>query len=155
MRDAAVTTAARDFLAPTNAGTATPEGPLCISPGIHALEDVHPLVSGPVSSDKATQQAAELSGLADWHSAVAVPKLVSALPSAAAQGASVTITGRGFTGVTGAASVKFGATNATSYTVNSDAQITAVMPAGSAGAANIVVTNAIGASAALSYTRGA
>lgn len=84
-----------------------------------------------------------------------VPTISAATPSAAAAGATVTITGTGFTSVTGASSVKFGATNATSYTVVSDTSITAVMPAGSAGSAAIVVTNAVGASTAFAYTRGA
>jgi len=88
-------------------------------------------------------------------SAAVVPTITAATPSAAAAGATVTITGTGFTSVTGAASVKFGATNATSYSVVSDTSITAVMPAGSAGSAAIVVTNAVGASAAFAYTRGA
>ena len=92
-----------------------------------------------------------------WYSSLAaavVPTITSALPSAAAQGAQVKIVGSAFTGVTGSTSVKFGSTNATSYMVDDDATIYAVMPAGTAGAANIVVTNATGASAAFSYTRG-
>ena len=44
-------------------------------------------------------------------------------------GNTVIITGTGFTGVTGADAVKFGTNNATSYTVNSPFQITAVAPA--------------------------
>jgi hypothetical protein len=57
-----------------------------------------------------------------------------------AGGTSVTIAGSGFTGTTGATGVKFGATNATAYTVDSDTQITATAPAG-AGTVNVVVTN--------------
>jgi len=53
----------------------------------------------------------------------------------------VVITGTGFTGVTGAAGVKFGANNATSYTVNSNTQITALAPAGTAGTVNVTVTH--------------
>jgi len=52
-------------------------------------------------------------------------------------GTSVTITGAGFTDVT---AVKFGSTNATSFAVNSSTQITAVSPAGSAGATDITIT---------------
>nr|WP_314607725.1 putative Ig domain-containing protein [uncultured Janthinobacterium sp.] len=59
-------------------------------------------------------------------------------------GTSVTITGTGFTGAT---AVKFGATNATGYTVNSATQITATAPAGSAGTVNVTVTTAGGTSA--------
>jgi hypothetical protein len=43
----------------------------------------------------------------------------------AAGGTTVTITGRNFTGAT---AVRFGATNAASFTVDSDTQITAVSP---------------------------
>jgi hypothetical protein len=56
-------------------------------------------------------------------------------------GNSVVITGTNFTGTTGAGGVKFGSTNATSYTVNSDTQITAVAPTGSAGTVDVTVTN--------------
>jgi hypothetical protein len=51
--------------------------------------------------------------------------------------------------------VKFGATNATSWLVVSDSLIVAVMPAGTAGAANITVTNSAGTSPAFTYVRGA
>jgi hypothetical protein len=52
----------------------------------------------------------------------------------------VVITGTNFHGVVGSAAVKFGANNATSYTVNSTTQITAVAPAGLAGTVNVLVT---------------
>jgi hypothetical protein len=84
-----------------------------------------------------------------------VPVLLSATPSGVAAGGQVRINGSGFTGTIATSGVKFGATNATSWIVLSDNVIVAVMPAGSAGAANIVVTNAAGPSTALSYTRGA
>jgi len=83
------------------------------------------------------------------------PLVLTATPAAVAVGGIVQITGAGFTGTIAVSGVKFGATNATSWFVVSDSVIVAVMPAGSAGAANIVVTNAAGASTALPYTRGA
>ena len=52
------------------------------------------------------------------------------------------LTGTGFTGLSGAAAVTFGGTNATSYTVNSATQITATAPAHAAGAVDVVVTAA-------------
>jgi len=55
----------------------------------------------------------------------------------------VVITGSGFTGVTG---VKFGAENASSYTVDSDTQITAIASAQIAGTIDVVVTNPAGSS---------
>lgn len=80
------------------------------------------------------------------------PVVTSALPSGAAAGELVEIRGSGFTG---ASAVKFGATNAADYVVNSDSLITASMPTGSAGAANVTVTNSVGVSNSLAYTRGA
>jgi len=56
----------------------------------------------------------------------------------------ITITGTGFTGAT---AVKFGSTNATSYTVDSSTSITATAPAGSTGTVNITVTTPSGTSA--------
>ena len=85
----------------------------------------------------------------------AIPVLLSATPSAVAVGGIVEITGTNFASVTGAAGVKFGGTNATSYIIVSDNIIVAVMPAGSAGSAPVIVTNTAGASVALAYTRGA
>lgn len=93
--------------------------------------------------------------IANPTAATTAPVVTSVLPSGAAAGEQVTIKGAGFTGVTGAAGVKFGATNATAYTVVDNSTIVATVPAGSAGPANIVVTNGVGASAPLSYTRGA
>lgn len=59
-------------------------------------------------------------------------------------GTTVTLTGTGFTGAT---AVTFAGVPATSFTVNSATQITAVAPAGSAGAAVVTVTTPGGASA--------
>jgi hypothetical protein len=66
------------------------------------------------------------------------PAVTSVSPNSGvpAGGTSVTITGTGFTGAT---AVRFGATNATSFTVNSSTSITAVSPAG-AGTLDITVT---------------
>ena len=85
----------------------------------------------------------------------AIAAIVSVLPSAAAEGAQVTITGSGFSSVTGATGVKFGAVNATSYVIVSDSVIVAIVPAGTAGSAAVTVTNGEGASLAFPYTRGA
>lgn len=85
-----------------------------------------------------------------------VPNATSATPTstAAASKLVVTITGTGFAGVTGAAGVKFGAINADHYWVDSDTQITAITPVGSAGAANITVTGPGGAdSTPVTHTR--
>ncbi|GAT61626.1 leucine-rich repeat protein [Paludibacter jiangxiensis] len=76
----------------------------------------------------------------------ALPNITSISPTSGttAGGTTVTITG---TNLTGATAVKFGSTNAASFTVNSDTQITATSPARSAGAVDITVTTAGGTSA--------
>jgi hypothetical protein len=73
----------------------------------------------------------------------------------AAGGTSVTITGTNFSGVT---AVKFGTSNATSYTVVSTTQITAVSPVGS-GVVYVTVaaaggTSSAGAASQFTYTSG-
>ena len=66
------------------------------------------------------------------------PTITSFTPTTLCEGASVTITGTNFTG---AASVTFGGTAATSYTVNSDTEISAVVGSGTTGA--IAIANAV------------
>jgi hypothetical protein len=61
-----------------------------------------------------------------------------------AGGTSVTITGSLLTGAT---AVRFGANNATAFTVNSDTQISATSPPGAAGAVDVTVTTGSGTSA--------
>ncbi|WP_178128966.1 autotransporter domain-containing protein [Pseudomonas sp. PB120] len=58
-------------------------------------------------------------------------------------GTIVTITGSGFTGAT---RLTFGSVNASAFTVNSDTQITASSPTGSAGIVDVVVTTFSGTS---------
>ena len=60
-----------------------------------------------------------------------------------AGGTSVTITGAGFSGVTG---VSFGSTAATHYLVNSTTSITVTSPAGALGMVDVVVTTGDGPS---------
>ncbi|UXE05160.1 major tail protein [Arthrobacter phage Jamun] len=81
-----------------------------------------------------------------------VPVVTSATPADAAAGDLVTIKGTRFTGAT---AVKFGAANASAFTVLDGETIVATVPAGAAGSAAIKVTNATGDSAAFAYTRGA
>ncbi len=75
-----------------------------------------------------------------------IPTVSGISPSSGpiAGGTSVIITGTNFTG---ASAVKFGSTNATSYTVDSATQITAAAPAGTAGTVDITVTTTEGTSA--------
>ncbi|MFN5422027.1 MAG: gliding motility-associated C-terminal domain-containing protein [bacterium] len=67
---------------------------------------------------------------------VTTPSITSFSPATAGKGAQVVITGTGFTGAT---QVTFGAKAATSFTIDSDTQITAVVGAGASG--SVIVTN--------------
>ena len=75
----------------------------------------------------------------DGFTYVPVPTLSSISPTSGATsgGTSVVITG---TNLTDATIVSFGVTNATSYTVDSATQITAITPSGSAGGVDVSVT---------------
>jgi len=75
---------------------------------------------------------------------------VSASPASQGAGQFVDIVGTNFTAAT---QVKFGATNAATFIVNSDTSIRAWLAPGSAGTANITIVNAAGTSAPVSYTR--
>lgn len=96
-----------------------------------------------------------LSPITNPYAPASVPAITSASPSGASAGQQVTIAGQNFTGTVATTGVKFGAVNASSWVLLGDTTLVAVVPAGSAGAANIVVTNATGASTAFPYTRGA
>lgn len=89
--------------------------------------------------------------------AAAAPVILAASPSAQSVGKILTITGTGFASVVAGtpANVTIGGTNATSFVVESDNMIVAVVPAGSAGSAELVVTNPVSASNSFPYTRGA
>ena len=68
----------------------------------------------------------------------------------ASGGATVVITGTGFTGVVGASGVKFGNLNADSYVVNSDTKITAKTKAHDVGPVDVIVMNPSGFSLTVS-----
>jgi IPT/TIG domain. len=87
------------------------------------------------------------------YSPAVAPVILSASPSGVGAAGQVQITGQHFTGTVATTGVKIGGVNATSWLVLSDSTIVAVMPAGSAGSAPIVVTNATGPSNSLPYTR--
>ena len=89
--------------------------------------------------------------------AATAPTITSINPASGSQngGTSVVIVGTNFTNVT---AVRFGGVNATSFTVNSATQITAVSPAGN-GTQDITVTTTVGVSPittadAFNYTSG-
>lgn len=83
---------------------------------------------------------------ADQYQYSPLPIVGGVAPSAGpiAGGTSVVLTGSGFTGAT---AVSFGATPASAFTVDSDAQITATSPAHVAGTIDITVTTPGGTSA--------
>jgi hypothetical protein len=123
-----------------------------------AIVDYAPAKTGVADLDEITMTFKGdgiLAPITNPYAAAAVPVLLSATPSGASVGQLVTIVGSGFTGVVPATGVKFGAVTATVTSVQGDTQIVAVMPAGTAGAANVTVTNPIGVSTALAYVRGA
>ena len=80
---------------------------------------------------------------ADEFTFVSAPTVTAVSPDVGpvAGGTTVTITGTGFTGAT---KVLFGQTAATSFTVDSDTQVTATAPAAPAGGAQILVITPIG-----------
>ena len=111
---------------------------------------VAPLGTGGTTVDVAVTTAAgtSLNTLKDDYS-YGLPTIAGVVPAAGpvAGGNQVVISGTGFSGLTGATAVKFGAINATSYVVNGPTQITAVAPAGTAGTTvDVVVTTPAGAS---------
>lgn len=73
------------------------------------------------------------------------PSITNISPSSGplTEEASVTITGSGFSNAT---AVNFGTESALSYTVNSDSEIIAKAPSGTAGVVNVTVTNSVGTS---------
>ncbi|MDN2502856.1 cell surface protein, partial [Nocardia nova] len=82
---------------------------------------------------------------------IAVPTLIAAVPTVGpvTGGTTVVLTG---TDLSGATAVSFGGTPATSFTVDSATQITALAPAGTAGTVQITVTTAGGTSNGVAYT---
>jgi hypothetical protein len=83
----------------------------------------------------------------------AVPVITSVTPSGVAAGGIVRIVGANFTTPVATTGVKIGGVNATSWDFVSDSLIEAVVPAGTAGSAPVIVTTTAGASAGFAYTR--
>lgn len=71
---------------------------------------------------------------------------VSPVTGGIAGGNLVQIAGTHFSTVTGVTGVKFGATNATNYSIVNDSTIVATAPAHAAGSVQVIVTNPTGAS---------
>ena len=105
--------------------------------------------AGVVDVTIATVDGTSAASSADQFTYSAEPTVASISPNAGptSGGTSVTITGTNFTGAT---AIQFGSTVASSFTVNSDTQITAVSPAGSVDTVDVTVTTAGGTSASSS-----
>ena len=91
----------------------------------------------------------------DQFTYIALPTVTGVSPAAGptAGGNTVTITGSGFQnifGSPGVTTVNFGSVPAASFTVNSDTQLTATVPAGSAGTVDVTVFNWLSATTATS-----
>ncbi len=114
-------------------GTPTSTQVMVTTPA-HAAGAVNVVVTAPGGSTTATN------GYTYLISTGSPPVISSFTPTSGTVGTLVTLTGSGFTGTT---SVIFNATSAPSFTVGSDTQITATVPAG-ATSGKISVTNAAG-----------
>ena len=105
--------------------------------------------AGPVQVQVTAVGGTTADTAADDYHYVGPPTISSITPAVAssAGGTSVVVTGTGFENLSGAAGVKFGNTNAASYTVNSLTQITAITPAHVPGMVRVTVTTSGGESA--------
>ena len=117
-------------------GTCSVSLTLTAVPGSYPLQASSITYAGPVGSPLALTTGAN-------PTLTVSPSITVLSPTSGVNtgGTTVTITGVGFLGTTGAAGVRFGATNAASYTVPSDTEINAVSPAGATGVVNVSVTN--------------
>ena len=131
----------------TFSGTGITVNSLTVIDGTHATANI--TLSGSAATtarDVTVTTSSEVAVLtAGFTVVVPVPTVTSLATTSGptAGGTSVIITGTAFTGTT---AVKFGATNATGFTVNSATQITATAPAGT-GTVDVTVTTTGGTSA--------
>ena len=106
---------------------------------------VSPAGTGMVDVTVNTSEGTSPTGAQDRFSYDVPPPTITEISPAngpEAGGTAITVSGTDFTGATG---VKFGATNATSFTVNSDTSLTAVSPGGT-GTVDVSVTTPNGTS---------
>ncbi|GAB2769384.1 hypothetical protein GCM10027072_80230 [Streptomyces bullii] len=110
-----------------------------------------PSGTGTVNVTVTTSQGTSTQQIPFTYVSTSVPSLTGLSPTQgpASGGTTVTLTG---TNLTGATAVRFDGVAATSFTVNSSTQITAVTPAHAAGAAAVTVTTSGGTSNALTFT---
>lgn len=161
----------------TGAGTSSPVTP--VGPGIETFPTAIPIRAGqylglnipaaagigvvnggsekyaqiqPPLADNASITGPEFTGELSYNAQVQpAPRIATISPSggASAGGSQVTITGTDFEGTNG---VRFGATPATAFAVNSETQITAFVPAGDGAVPVSVTTNAGTAVSPVAFT---
>ena len=102
-----------------------------------------------------TAGGTSVTSAADQYTYLGAPTITSLSPTAGptAGNGTVVITGTGFAAAAATGAVSFDGT-AASYIINGNTQITATAPAHAAGTAGVTVTNAVGTSAAATYTYG-
>jgi hypothetical protein len=102
--------------------------------------------AGLVDIQVSTAGGTSSTSAADQFLYLPTPTVTAINPSAGpiSGGTTVVITGSNFTNATG---ISFGGVPATSFSVNSDTQITAIAPAGSAGVVDVTVSNPFSTSA--------
>ncbi|MFL6116906.1 MAG: IPT/TIG domain-containing protein [Catenulispora sp.] len=105
--------------------------------------------AGPVTATVTTVGGTSTDTVYYYYIAVPTISGVAPIQGPAAGGTSITLTGAHFVTAT---AVKFGSTAATSFTVVSDTQITAVAPAGTAGPVTVTVIAIGGTSNGITYT---
>ena len=105
--------------------------------------------NGALAYDSATSQMVFFSGYTTTYVnqtwLIGAPSVTAISPESGptSGGTSVTITGSGFTGVSG---VNFGSTSTSGFVVNSSTSITVTAPAGNAGTVDVTVTTSGGTS---------
>lgn len=108
-----------------NGGAPAPVGPFGTTLSVFNGTDAAGTWSLYAFDDFSTSGGGSIAG--GWSLDIALTSVTSFTPAAGAVGDTVTVTG---TGLTGAAAVKFGTTPVTTFTVDSDTQITATVPPG-------------------------
>lgn len=129
------------FLIPSVSGTGFP----CLVSGLVNATEILDSVYDFVYRETAGSIAAPV---IDTPAAPVVYSL-SDITGPAAGGEIIVVSGYGFSGIT---TVTVGGTNATDYEVNSPYQLTLITPAHAAGATQVVISNASGASATGSFS---
>lgn len=119
-------------------------------PSISATIIVAPgTIGGTAGPDLAVGSVTLASSKPTFSDAPGVPVIASVTPAGQSVGEQVLISGTGFASMV---SGTIDGAAIASYTVVDDRNLVATIPAGAVGAADIIITNSAGASAAVSYT---